>query len=670
MPPKKTPVNNTWRNEWRARAPAPEPKRPADVVLADAERAFNDTTISATDRKLAALKGTPTPVAADECFSMWIPAKELTATFKDTEIMTSLGGSTQPTKWSDSVISQRVRDFRCIRNAGIAFVCTNSDLCRDLGGLELSVCGQKFKIQPYSRFAHWYYVDLTRLPDEVSDGEIYDWFSSHGAPPVYIAPTHTVLGLQSRNRRVYFNTKKPPACLLVGTALKPLREIQFPSGFCVINHRIPAYNKEIPPFLQALYDTRKKKKPTPSFTSSLQASLAREPEEAKEADAVIAEPTNVSPDRTMDDGDDDSGDSAYDPEASMSDVASDDTIASPVSMEDIPDVSDTLTPAIPVPRDSVWTTPGAPPLFPSPSNRDDVNHAKRLLGHKASVFPGLGYKRQVDIAMFPPTQAHYPAVASHNLYEWIATGNANDPIAPDLDIYVQDTEASSTNQKPIFCGSQVATTRDDLAATRAIRHQWEVESMTLDEVCVFLQSYTHDFSEDEDMDSVLGRLQEQPCYHRPFFRTDTHYQLFQPKIASHALYRAICSKPFRGVTPDMPHTQRLRLIFRDNVADSSVQLLLQYLDSNQEVFWAQLCLAEVDLCLQVLAPSIRMDPVKVCCITGTSATRLPNTRWLLWDDTTLRALVNSPLVQKLLSSKLPGSLRHTLQKLTTGEHSH
>lgn len=205
--------------------------------------------------------------------------QELTATFKDTEIMTSLGGSTQPIKWSDSVISQRVRDFRCIRNAGIAFVCTNSDLCRDLGGLELSVCGQKFKIQPYSRFAHWYYVDLTRLPDDVTDGEIYDWFSSHGAPPVYIAPTHTVLGLQSRNRRVYFNTKTPPTCLLIGTVQKPLREIQFPSGFCVINHRIPAYNKEIPRFLQALYDTRKKKQPSPSFVSSLQASLAREPAE-------------------------------------------------------------------------------------------------------------------------------------------------------------------------------------------------------------------------------------------------------------------------------------------------------------------------------------------------------------------------------------------------------
>lgn len=200
----------------------------------------------------------------------------------------------------------------------------------------------------------------------------------------------------------------------------------------------------------------------------------------------------------------------------MSDVASDDTAASPEGMDDVSDASDPLPPAIPVPRDSVWTTTGNPPLFPPPGDRDDINHAKRLLGHKASVFPGLGYKRQVDVTMFPPTQAHYPSIASHNLYEWIATGSKTDPIAPDLDIYVQDTEASTAKKKTVFCGSQIETTRAALSATEAIRRQWEVEAMTLDEVCVFLQSYTHDFSKDEDMDSVLGRLREQPCYHRPF----------------------------------------------------------------------------------------------------------------------------------------------------------
>ncbi|GAB9477058.1 hypothetical protein Gpo141_00014117, partial [Globisporangium polare] len=46
---------------------------------------------------------------------MWIPAKFLTATFSDTEIMTSLGSDQQPPVWNSSV--PFLRDFKCIRNA-------------------------------------------------------------------------------------------------------------------------------------------------------------------------------------------------------------------------------------------------------------------------------------------------------------------------------------------------------------------------------------------------------------------------------------------------------------------------------------------------------------------------------------------------------------------------
>ncbi|KAE8876959.1 hypothetical protein PF002_g19137 [Phytophthora fragariae] len=47
-------------------------------------------------KTFAALAGVPQHVASEVTFSMWIPAKDLTSTFTDTEIMTSLGSGPQP----------------------------------------------------------------------------------------------------------------------------------------------------------------------------------------------------------------------------------------------------------------------------------------------------------------------------------------------------------------------------------------------------------------------------------------------------------------------------------------------------------------------------------------------------------------------------------------------
>ncbi|KAL8004611.1 hypothetical protein Plhal703r1_c09g0046581 [Plasmopara halstedii] len=34
-----------------------------------------------------------------------------------------------------------------------------------------------------------YDVDLVRLPDEVTDHMIFDWFTEHSAPPTFVLPT-------------------------------------------------------------------------------------------------------------------------------------------------------------------------------------------------------------------------------------------------------------------------------------------------------------------------------------------------------------------------------------------------------------------------------------------------------------------------------------------------
>ena len=167
--------------------------------------------------------------------------------------MTSLGSSTQSLLWTESLA--KLRDFKTIRNTGISFICTDREVCTKLGGISVSICGRSFKVQTYSKYSHWYYVDLQRLPDDVSDGLIYDWFAHRGTPPVYITPDQVICGLRSRNRRVYFNQKSPPPSVMLGKRT-PLRQIQFTGqGFAVVHHRLGAYNRTVPPFIAALRAT-------------------------------------------------------------------------------------------------------------------------------------------------------------------------------------------------------------------------------------------------------------------------------------------------------------------------------------------------------------------------------------------------------------------------------
>ena len=80
-------------------------------------------------------------------------------------------------------------------------------------------------VQPYSKYWHWYYVDFQRLPDDVSDGLIYDNFTERETTPVYITPAHVIGDLRSRNRRVYFDQKSPPRSVMLDKRT-PLRQIQ------------------------------------------------------------------------------------------------------------------------------------------------------------------------------------------------------------------------------------------------------------------------------------------------------------------------------------------------------------------------------------------------------------------------------------------------------------
>ncbi|KAL7693645.1 hypothetical protein Plhal304r1_c003g0010461 [Plasmopara halstedii] len=92
-----------------------------------------------------------------------------------------------------------------------------------------------------------------RIPDEVTDRTIFDWFDSHGAPPTCILPTYMRNGLPSRVRTVYFAQDQAPK-ILVPSPNEPLREFFLASSddgmvtlrSCFINHKVARHNRVTP----------------------------------------------------------------------------------------------------------------------------------------------------------------------------------------------------------------------------------------------------------------------------------------------------------------------------------------------------------------------------------------------------------------------------------------
>ncbi|GMF16732.1 unnamed protein product [Phytophthora lilii] len=94
----------TWRVEWRNKAPRADFMRPTNNTLATAGAVMLDPSFGRMDKKLAAMRGVPQSVSDKLIFSVWIPARDLTAAFSEMEIMTSLISKLQPASCSNNVL--------------------------------------------------------------------------------------------------------------------------------------------------------------------------------------------------------------------------------------------------------------------------------------------------------------------------------------------------------------------------------------------------------------------------------------------------------------------------------------------------------------------------------------------------------------------------------------
>uniref|UniRef100_K3WT01 Endonuclease/exonuclease/phosphatase domain-containing protein n=1 Tax=Globisporangium ultimum (strain ATCC 200006 / CBS 805.95 / DAOM BR144) TaxID=431595 RepID=K3WT01_GLOUD len=593
-------ANTEWRKQWRANSSRHQVTIPTDATFAEAERVFLDENSTAAERKAAALRGVPTPVNSDQCYPMWIPARDLTSTFSDTEIMTSLGFDQKSTLWANSIV--HLQDFKVIRGKGVSFTCTDREICTKLGNLQLPICGKAFKIQPYSKYSR--YVELQHLADDITDSIIYDWFAAHGVPPVYITPSRTANGLQSCNRRVYFNQKDPPAVVMIG-GKEPLRQIQFTaSDYCVVNHRIQAYNKKVPPFLLK----RRKNNFQPN-------------EDPPAAEVSSDTPSNagVQPIIPADTGGDSDADMGSD-----SDMTS--LFVNPSSM---------------------WTSKeqkATIPISPLP----DVCDAYHLIERSKKIIFSTVPADEAQAFLLPPSQVSYPLITSHNVYEWITLGSEAASISPDIDVTLHNQDRSPIRSQVTQEEGQIEVQRTTI--------DYDVRSMSAASLCKYIQVFLRRFDEEPNPEMNIVKVKTQPNHFRPLYDTSTpgNYSVMTGKFYGHALLRKISSQE---LPPELDTFEgKVQVVFNSQDPEDYQTMLSQCLDHNQALFWQQVWITEFDLLLQVMAPSIYSDPYKVCAILQAPAQRRQHTLWLLWDDATLLNLLRSDLMEKLASMRLPSEL--------------
>lgn len=592
--------------------PSSAPRRfvPDDAVFARSLQLMETEDFDTRQLRLAALATLPTPVAPDQCFRMWIPAPDVVNAHNLEEILQSLAGS-QVQTWKDA--RPHVRDFARIPKHGISFVCTSSNVCHKLGGVALKICGHSVTIRKYSLYDKWYYVDLSRIPSDIDDTTIYNWFCDKtGARPVLIAPKYQASGLVSRDRTVFFPHVGCPDGLFIDEKT-PLREIFFSADQtvpCYVNHRIKALNKYKPPSLKKAPKTKR---------------------HIELSDLVPA---------TGDAEDTDMQEEADVPRSKVQAVPS---VPPPVSVP-IPATTRTII----IPRVDASTL----------SEWKLVENSKRgLIAAEATreepkeVFP---CELVVDDDEF---SLKYELAIEPNYYKVLAYDYLDDATSPDVDIAVsRDDKALNgyTADSPLLPLAEART----LVNMR--HHQHKVEHMSLEELARAIDEYlSRDFWQaTNNHDNLLASIKAQPAFHRKLF----HWPKAQytATLRQHAVFRAMMSSA--GGASEFSFASRLTARFGDNPPAMDIifaTLFPEIPDQEMATHYAAL-----DLLLMIMAPSIYLDPIKIQMLIPPQLRprRLRYSAFLVWSDITLVFVAQSDVcITFIRHAKIPAHVKSAIQ---------
>ncbi|KAG2506846.1 hypothetical protein JM18_009196 [Phytophthora kernoviae] len=544
---------------------------------------MEDNGTTEIDLRLKAMAPLPTPVEAKACTRMWIPAARLTAEHHIDEILRSLASDTQPEIWRHA--RPHLRDFVRIPHQGIAFLCTSDTALHNLGGIQLKICDTPVTIRKYSLYDKLYFVDLLRLPNDVPDQRIYEWFVEREARPVLITPTYVHGLLQSRGRTIYFGEVGCPKGLFDSDG-NPLREIYFVEDDkpCFVQHRLRKYNRAKPPSLRQ----------PPRRVSTISADASMEGDDASmgEGESAPVLPTTLDSERDSP------------PSASATPVAR-------------PRERKMILGSVSAEQDPEWKL---------------VQHAQYGILNRSGKFlePAGATPCELSEDAKDPTALVYSMPLLANYYDVLTAEAYDESTPPDVDIAAaQDDDAISgfTSDTPLLPLAAVRSLKE--ARTMPVK----AEQLSASELQEIIQEYIErdvlNYTSHED---VLAAIQVQPSYFRRIFwlPDDCQRQMF----LSHAVYRAVCAEPTAaGESTDF--LSRLRARYGDDAAANPAGLFDRMF--KEESRRAALNCAISDLFLMIFSPGIYVDPVKVDVLLPMTMPpkRLRNTPFLLWGDVNL-----------------------------------
>ncbi|KAI9922278.1 hypothetical protein PsorP6_000566 [Peronosclerospora sorghi] len=146
-------------------------------------------------------------------------------------------------------------------------------------------------------------------------------------------------------------------------------------------------------------------------------------------------------------------------------------------------------------------------------------------------------------------------------------------------------------------------------------------------------------------DNVMSSIQSQPSLHMALLdnASKDNYQYLRNFAFGHAVPRLTSTSSY-SAEDDGAVSNRLSILFL-SLQKFDYQSILNELCPDQDLLWLQGHMAELNLALQIIAPSIYIDPLKLGFIIGKAASAVPHPLWLLWDDSTLETVIMSPLIE-------------------------
>ena len=248
----------------------------------------------------------------------------------------------------------------------------------------------------------------------------------------------------------------------------------------------------------------------------------------------------------------------------------------------------------------------------------------------------------------------YPYISSVNSYEWLSEGSGGS-IPPNQDILLWDRSLDPPRSVSSYVELEAVPERILNSAV----YQGLVEHLTLHELCDVIDEFLRTFDSETDPDNVMSTIQAQPSLMRVLLDTKAsgNFQYLRAKVFGHAVLRVAATRQYPS--PDeVKLSTRLGTLYHA-MTNLDYQSIHSQLCQDQDHYWGQVKLAEFDLALQLIAPSIYMDPLKLGSIIVMSASALPHPLWLLWDDKTLASITLSPLLDRISTTVVPADVQDT-----------